>query len=285
MHTLLSLQSTQPPTSSIPSNLLQSVSNETSDAPLNSGDFALAGVSIDAPHRLRSPRTTWKRDEDTCLLQLLLDGRHLLNSPKYISSPRRKFWEFISSQLRKRFQIARNTRQCRDRFNLLYSKAAKKFQNAHDAPRHKFDRLLKDITVCFYFNPEGNILLNPQSQITTVNSLPEHESDYTYDSEESEHAALDRSAGDQIEALLTCTASLSSEIRLLRQDITQLTKSLSLLHNGKVPAYRDEDTKDKATDIINYIPAQATASSEVFYPDNTEPTTIGSPPNSISWSF
>lgn len=282
MHTLLSLQSTQPPTSSIPSNLLQSVSNGTSDAPLNSGDFALAGVSIDAPHRLRSPRTTWKRDEDTCLLQLLLDGRHLLNSPKYISSPRRKFWEFISSQLRKRFQIARNTRQCRDRFNLLYSKAAKKFQNVHDAPRHKFDRLLKDITVCFYFNPEGNILLNPQSQITAVNSLPEHESDYTYDSEESEHAALDRSAGDQIEALLTCTASLSYEIRLLRQDITQLTKSLSLLHNGKVPAYRDEDTKDKATEIINYIPAQATASSEVFYPDNTEPTTIGSPPNSIS---
>lgn len=101
-------------------------------------------------------RITWKPGQDLCLMILLLQNRDSLLTH---GLPRRQFWHQISLQLNNEYQIDRNIRQCRDRFNLLHSKVARSFHNDTEA-KNQPEKLLREITACFNVNSEGHIVIS-----------------------------------------------------------------------------------------------------------------------------
>ncbi|KAH3903070.1 uncharacterized protein SCDLUD_000681 [Saccharomycodes ludwigii] len=69
-------------------------------------------------------RGMWSLKEDYFLMKTLLDYSNLLNKFKS-ARYKGKFWRHISYKLACHYNVFRNKRQCRDRFNLIFSKYIK----------------------------------------------------------------------------------------------------------------------------------------------------------------
>ncbi|AET37728.1 Rpi1p Ecym_1504 [Eremothecium cymbalariae DBVPG len=194
-------------------------------------------------------RTTWKPHEDVSLLHILIDSKHQLTDPQFISSPRRKFWQWISDQLYRESHISRNTRQCRDRFNLLYKKTSKRFAaQLPPRPHDELDKLLKVLLDSFDFNPEGNIILREQqvpsssssSSSATLNA-PQSQDQYTQEQQNTlapTFTAVTTTTSQQYphgnipispmeEHLLQMLHNLTAEVGSLRKEVKQIKQLLS----------------------------------------------------------
>lgn len=106
--------------------------------------------------RASNNRSTWKLEEDLALLQLLLQNKDKLNHFTARSYPLRKFWESISIDLRNLQNIDRNVRQCKDRFNLLFSKGVRIKINGVK-PRSERDKMIQKILKTFKLDHKGHI--------------------------------------------------------------------------------------------------------------------------------
>ncbi|SCU98833.1 LAFA_0G20384g1_1 [Lachancea sp. 'fantastica'] len=70
----------------------------------------------------RHQKFVWTIRHDCALVDSVLALGDMLADP-IRSYPRTKFWASVSDELHLTHQLARNSRQCRDRFNLLFSRA------------------------------------------------------------------------------------------------------------------------------------------------------------------
>ncbi|SCV01293.1 LAMI_0G10550g1_1 [Lachancea mirantina] len=101
----------------------------------------------DAESARRGAKFTWSTRDDKVLVECVLELRALLRDPVR-SYPRTKFWKAISDHMVLNHELHRNSRQCRDRFNLLFSRAVAR------APTHRdtdLDDLLETCKARFYF--------------------------------------------------------------------------------------------------------------------------------------
>ncbi|AGO11459.1 AaceriACR214Cp [[Ashbya] aceris (nom. inval.)] len=193
-------------------------------------------------------RTTWKPHEDISLLRILLNSKQQLSDPQFISSPRRKFWQWISDQLYRESHISRNTRQCRDRFNLLYKKTSKRFATQPPPPpQDELEKLLKMLLESFAFNPEGNIILCEQrapssassSSSSTVVMAPSSQNQFSQDGQVISFSSYQQCSGNNSqssasapgsgmnEPLVQIIHNLSAEVSSLRQEVTQIKQLLT----------------------------------------------------------
>ena len=73
---------------------------------------------------LRQIRNKWKVKEDLAFMKVMIINAHLLTYVEYFK-PMKNFWIRVSQVLRQEYNYERNSRQCHDRFKVLYSKAYK----------------------------------------------------------------------------------------------------------------------------------------------------------------
>ncbi|SCU95683.1 LANO_0E11034g1_1 [Lachancea nothofagi CBS 11611] len=100
-------------------------------------------------------RRLWSPMEDLFLLTLVLTHKHALP----VSSNVRRFWEFVSFQLLQEHSLQRNTRQCRDRFNLLYTRGVRNAACNVEPGSHR-DALILKIAQVFDSTGRGHYRLS-----------------------------------------------------------------------------------------------------------------------------
>ncbi|SCU87637.1 LAMI_0D06876g1_1 [Lachancea mirantina] len=111
---------------------------------------------------VRPTRQVWAADEDETLLRTMLENKAFLVEDRH-SRSRSRFWRRISEGLYSNHNIARNKRQCRDRFNLLYWKGLRAGAPAAD---QSFRALLASCLVAFVIDKDNNVALRPALQAT-----------------------------------------------------------------------------------------------------------------------
>lgn len=121
--------------------------------------------------RPKSVRNSWNIKEDESLLQVVIQKRSLLLNRKK-SKPRSKFWHQISIFLKHDYNVDRNKRQCRERFNLLFWKAVRnnctKENILHSMSSEELDGLLLECTDVFFIDEDNNIMLKDEKGINDV---------------------------------------------------------------------------------------------------------------------
>ncbi|KAH3903052.1 uncharacterized protein SCDLUD_000663 [Saccharomycodes ludwigii] len=107
----------------------------------------------------KSPRKrlVWKLNQDLILLKLVIENKDLLNNPKY-NKHRKSFWDYIADLLISNHNINRNTRQCRERFKLLFTKSIKNIHN-NIKPKDVLDEVCLSLHTYFRMNSDNNIFL------------------------------------------------------------------------------------------------------------------------------
>lgn len=95
-------------------------------------------------------RRFWQPFEDVALLATVLAHRHHMPTSPNV----RHYWETISQQLWAEHALRRNTRQCRDRFNLLYSRGVRNIA-CNVAPDSQRDVLILQIAEVFEYTDRG----------------------------------------------------------------------------------------------------------------------------------
>ncbi|CEP62016.1 uncharacterized protein LALA0_S04e05842g [Lachancea lanzarotensis] len=107
----------------------------------------------------KSSRRLWSPMEDLVLLTLILTHKHALPA----ASNAKRFWEFVSQQLRQEHSLHRNTRQCRDRFNLLYARGVRNAACNIEPSSHR-DALTLKIAQVFESSDRGHYKLSRASE-------------------------------------------------------------------------------------------------------------------------
>lgn len=137
------------------------------------------GQQLAHPDEDRSrPRSFWSMREDEFLLTVVLSNSQLLlHGPR--SKKRRSFWHLVSSELTTQFGMAKNKRQCRDRFKLLFQKSITRNQfNVEQAPDSKLEWLLQQCFRTFHLTDTSEIVLaesSPLSASETSGSFTEQQ--------------------------------------------------------------------------------------------------------------
>lgn len=123
----------------------------------------------------KSPKLVWNAHHDRGLVDCVLQLKELLRDPLR-SYPRTKFWNAVCCQLRRKHGLACNSRQCRDRFNLLFSKALVHKVDRRSGYREPADRaldvLLTTCTETFYFSNGKSLELHDQRPNVATTPLP-----------------------------------------------------------------------------------------------------------------
>ncbi|SCU87070.1 LAME_0D08658g1_1 [Lachancea meyersii CBS 8951] len=109
-------------------------------------------------------RRLWTPMEDLVLLTLVLTHKHALP----VASNARRFWEFVSQQLLQEHSLHRNTRQCRDRFNLLHARGVRNATCNVEPSSHR-DALTLKIAQVFDSTDRGHYRLS-REYIEQLNS-------------------------------------------------------------------------------------------------------------------
>ncbi|SCV02195.1 LAMI_0G16754g1_1 [Lachancea mirantina] len=114
-----------------------------------------------APQAPRKPgRQFWSLFEDRCLVSAVIESRDALCISTH-SRPRSRFWRRIGAHMRQAHGVHRRERQCRDRFNLLFLKAARHIppQPTADPARRELDSLLLRCQALFSMDRNNVIVL------------------------------------------------------------------------------------------------------------------------------
>ncbi|SCW04066.1 LAFE_0H05160g1_1 [Lachancea fermentati] len=236
------------------------VAAEAAPAPASMGPSSTGSASNSAgntptpdSHRSSSKkasRLTWKGEEDVAMLTIVLGQRlRLRETTQY-----RKFWDKISELLLHQYGILRNTRQCRDRFNLLYAKGARNVTN-NVTPCSERDKLLHNIVTTFKLSQKGHIVLQDATnsdlqfeplshqslrQDAASDQLSEAPSDYDYSNIPPNNSILRPPSGpvpaiewknmsEMVNTLMNCTNGLAMEIQSLGERFSQLTEQMNYL--------------------------------------------------------
>ncbi|SCU93762.1 LAFA_0F18074g1_1 [Lachancea sp. 'fantastica'] len=128
----------------------------------------------------KSSRRLWSPMEDLVLLTLILTHKHALPA----ASNAKRFWEFVSQQLRQEHSLHRNTRQCRDRFNLLYARGVRNAACNIEPSSHR-DALTLKIAQVFESADRGHYRLSRASEHPHLGT-PYH-LEYAHNSEQLHH--------------------------------------------------------------------------------------------------
>ena len=115
----------------------------------------------------RSCRNFWSVEGDCALLQTMLQNEHLLSIARK-SRPRSRYWQTISDALSSHYNMHRNKRQCRDRFNLIYWKAVR--DSKQDAPAtSELGSLVHECMCRFYIDKDNNLMVrSPEAAPPTI---------------------------------------------------------------------------------------------------------------------
>ena len=113
----------------------------------------------------RRARNFWSVHEDTVLVATIIDNTAFLRGPAN-TRPRSRFWLHISFELKVRHGLARNKRQCRDRFNLLFWKAVRDHRSSRKDLK-RLDRLLAQCLTILYIDKNNVIMLKDQTSSET----------------------------------------------------------------------------------------------------------------------
>lgn len=106
----------------------------------------------------RNNRSTWKSRDDMALMKTLLNRVDILHEHFLQSFPTKHFWEIVIKDLAKLENIERNARQCRDRFNILYSKGMRN-KLAGKVPTNSNEKVMELIVMTFHLDEKGQIIL------------------------------------------------------------------------------------------------------------------------------
>ncbi|KOG98785.1 Rpi1p [Saccharomyces eubayanus] len=101
-------------------------SNSNSNSNSNSGsiDENEPTHSNSSSSSARQIRKKWKEPEDIAFITTIMNNSQLLTFVEYFK-PMKNFWKKISKILFQQYGYERNSRQCHDRFKVLYSKSLK----------------------------------------------------------------------------------------------------------------------------------------------------------------
>ncbi|CAI4065511.1 hypothetical protein SUVZ_09G0510 [Saccharomyces uvarum] len=101
-------------------------SNSNSNSNSNSGsiDENEPAPSNSSSSSARQIRKKWKEPEDIAFITTIMNNSQLLTFVEYFK-PMKNFWKKISKILFQQYGYERNSRQCHDRFKVLYSKSLK----------------------------------------------------------------------------------------------------------------------------------------------------------------
>ncbi|SCV00661.1 LANO_0F07976g1_1 [Lachancea nothofagi CBS 11611] len=115
----------------------------------------------------RSCRNFWSSNSDRALLETMLRHQNLLRSARKCR-PRSRYWLCISESLTSDYNMHRNKRQCRDRFNLIYWKAVRDRQQERDLEHtSQTNRLMDECMLRFYIDKDNNLMLRVPGDTTT----------------------------------------------------------------------------------------------------------------------
>ncbi|CAI4363326.1 ASG_G0026110.mRNA.1.CDS.1 [Saccharomyces cerevisiae] len=103
-----------------------SSSNSNSNSNSNSGsiDENEQNNSNSSSSSARQIRKKWKEPEDIAFITTIMNNSQLLTFVEYFK-PMKNFWKKISKILFQQYGYERNSRQCHDRFKVLYAKSLK----------------------------------------------------------------------------------------------------------------------------------------------------------------
>ena len=103
-----------------------SSSNSNSNSNSNSGsiDENEQNNSSSSSSSARHIRKKWKEPEDIAFITTIMNNSQLLTFVEYFK-PMKNFWKKISKILFQQYGYERNSRQCHDRFKVLYTKSLK----------------------------------------------------------------------------------------------------------------------------------------------------------------
>ena len=119
----------------------------------------------------RNSRSTWKSDDDLALMKTLLNRADTLHDHYLQSSPAKHFWDIIIKDLAEIEKIDKNARQCRDRFNILYSKGIRNKISAKPINSEN-EKVLERVVSIFHLDEKGQIVVKEDSKVNTPQPLP-----------------------------------------------------------------------------------------------------------------
>ena len=105
---------------------INSGSNSNSHSNSNSGSIDENDLnhSNSSSSSARQIRKKWKEPEDIAFITTIMNNSQLLTFVEYFK-PMKNFWKKISKILLQQYGYERNSRQCHDRFKVLYTKSLK----------------------------------------------------------------------------------------------------------------------------------------------------------------
>lgn len=178
--------------------------------------------------RIIQSRVSWSSEEDLMLVQQVIKHKDLLRDPKF-SKPRKTFWDSIRRFLQDEHGIKRNTRQCRDRFNLLFTKAIRNYHN-HCHPKNELDGLCLNLNKIFRMDFDNNIVLIDESNSATATPPVEQTTPFP-NSAYSMASETDSSEAKELDSEQMQVSQLFSTITTLKQQVSDLTQTLADLTN------------------------------------------------------
>lgn len=172
----------------------------------------------------RNNRSAWKSRDDMALMKTLLNRVDILHEHFLQSFPTKHFWEIVIKDLAKLENIERNARQCRDRFNILYSKGMRN-KLAGKVPTNSNEKVMELIVMTFHLDEKGQIILkkdlkpkanSPQDKYLLQTTTPQYSSISTTDSV------------DQTDILYNFSRKVSSQDNIQYSELQQTMQNLSM---------------------------------------------------------
>lgn len=172
----------------------------------------------------RVGRRFWQPSEDIVLLDTVLAHRYEVP----ISPNVRHFWDSVSRQLFQEHALQRNTRQCRDRFNLLYARGVRNAA-CNVEPENARDALILKVARVFHATDQGHYRMSPGADASTDMSMGPSAGILTAPAGATPQAgnSMDWNyMANSVSSLVASTRSLAAEVRDLSARFTQLSQQV-----------------------------------------------------------
>ncbi|CAI4384441.1 AIS_HP2_G0024700.mRNA.1.CDS.1 [Saccharomyces cerevisiae] len=147
-----------------------SSSNSNSNSNSNSGsiDENEQNNSNSSSSSARQIRKKWKEPEDIAFITTIMNNSQLLTFVEYFK-PMKNFWKKISKILFQQYGYERNSRQCHDRFKVLYAKSLKVHPSKKSKQKKKKSK--QEASSNLNFDPSKLSRMHP-AQFSLLSSAP-----------------------------------------------------------------------------------------------------------------